>query len=261
MPTREAAAPSLTPNGAPLALDSKTPREATAPSQTPSREASAPGHVPSREATAPTSPTTREALAPGPILRSEGALYCMPVDPSVAQDLTRLQVFEGAGHPGSAASEGAHPLHQPRHAPKPTYHIFYGDPHYQDFKRRRGLHGHINVFAAAPELDSQFSSPTLPSVFQHRSPVFSTFHDLPYIPTQTTLQSYLAMNNKEDTLTQSQMLKAPDSAVFVRVQASEIRGLESMKVFQYEKMSDLPPRARLLSSIWSYRRKRRPHGE
>jgi hypothetical protein len=69
------------------------------------------------------------------------------------------------------------------------------------------------------------------------------------------------MNNKEDTLTQSQMLKASDSSAFLKAQESEIRGLENMKVFQYEKISDLPAKARLLSSTWSYRRKRCLNGE
>jgi hypothetical protein len=35
---------------------------------------------------------------------------------------------------------------------------------------------------------------------------FSAFIDLPVLYTEATIQSFLAMNNKEDTLTQSQML-------------------------------------------------------
>ncbi len=34
-----------------------------------------------------------------------------------------------------------------------------------------------------------------------------------------------------------------------------------MNIFQYRHISELPPRARLLSSIWSYHRKRRPNGD
>jgi hypothetical protein len=61
------------------------------------------------------------------------------------------------------------------------------------------------------------------------------------------------MNNKEDTLTQSQILKTSDAASFVAAQTPEICGLEKMNVFEYLHFSKLPPKARLLSSIWSYR--------
>jgi hypothetical protein len=67
------------------------------------------------------------------------------------------------------------------------------------------------------------------------------------------------MNNKEDTLTQSQMLKTSDHNHFI-AQIPEIRGLEKMELFQYKGIHELPPRAKLLSSIWSYRWKRRPNG-
>ncbi len=47
-----------------------------------------------------------------------------------------------------------------------------------------------------------------------------------------------------------------DSESFIQAQIPEIRGLESMQVFEYHKLHDLPPAACLLSSIWSYHRKR-----
>jgi hypothetical protein len=53
------------------------------------------------------------------------------------------------------------------------------------------------------------------------------------------------------------MLKAPDMANLLTSQVQEIRGLESMGVFKYKPIHTIPPRARLLSSIWSYRRKRK----
>jgi hypothetical protein len=34
-----------------------------------------------------------------------------------------------------------------------------------------------------------------------------------------------------------------------------------MQVFQYCPMAEIPPKTHLLSSIWSYRRKRRPTGQ
>jgi hypothetical protein len=90
--------------------------------------------------------------------------------------------------------------------------------------------------------------------------VFSTYVDLPVIYTESTLYAYLASNNKEDTLTQSQMLKASDTDQFLASQIPEICGLETMGVFKYKPIHTLPPRAHLLSSIWSYHRKRKPNG-
>jgi hypothetical protein len=91
--------------------------------------------------------------------------------------------------------------------------------------------------------------------------VFSSFIDLPILYTEASIQAFLAMDNKEDTLTQSQMLKTDDKGAFIAAQLPEIRGLEKMNVFEYKDIHTLPPRARLLSSIWSYRRKRHPNGE
>jgi hypothetical protein len=81
-----------------------------------------------------------------------------------------------------------------------------------------------------------------------------------FISEHESIQAYLTLNNKEDTLTQSQMLKTTDANLFIKAQTPEIRGLEKMGVFKYSPIHTLPPRARLLSSIWSYRRKRRPNG-
>ena len=69
-----------------------------------------------------------------------------------------------------------------------------------------------------------------------------------------------AMNNKEDILTQGDMLKAPDREKFLEAQAPELEGLQDMEVFEFVKISDLPPKTKLLNAIWSYRRKRRPDG-
>jgi hypothetical protein len=63
-----------------------------------------------------------------------------------------------------------------------------------------------------------------------------------------------------DTLTQSAMLKAPDQHEFVKAQVPEIEGLHAYGVFSYHSIADLPPRAKLLNAIWSYRRKRTPAG-
>jgi len=72
--------------------------------------------------------------------------------------------------------------------------------------------------------------------------------------------AYPAAPSGGDTLTQSAMLKAPDQAAFIKAQISEIEGLHSSGVFSYHKIETLPPRAKLLNAIWSYRRKRTPAG-
>jgi hypothetical protein len=66
--------------------------------------------------------------------------------------------------------------------------------------------------------------------------------------------------NDGDTLTQSAMLKAPDRPAFLQAQIPEVQGLHHQGVFTYHDMASLPPRARLLNAIWSYKRKRSPTG-
>jgi hypothetical protein len=67
-------------------------------------------------------------------------------------------------------------------------------------------------------------------------------------------------DNKNDIITQSQMLKTPDKHSFVQSQADEIASLQELDIMDVRPIASLPPRARLLSSIWSYRRKRLPNG-
>ncbi len=74
-------------------------------------------------------------------------------------------------------------------------------------------------------------------------------------PTEST-----TCNNKEDILTQSQMFKANDSTEFIACQRDEIKGLQKFDVMDIEHISQLSAKAKLLSSIWSYRRKRLPNG-
>jgi hypothetical protein len=67
-------------------------------------------------------------------------------------------------------------------------------------------------------------------------------------------------DNKADTLTQSQMLKDPDREQFINSQSAEIKGLQKMEVFDILPIHTKPAQAKLLSAIWSYRRKRSPVG-
>jgi hypothetical protein len=94
------------------------------------------------------------------------------------------------------------------------------------------------------------SSPSSDATFSQLH-VFQCYVDLPYTPTDST---------KIDTLTQSQIVRTHDMTDFLPAQIPEILGLEKMDVFHYKPISELQPKARLLSSIWSYRRKHRPNG-
>jgi hypothetical protein len=67
-------------------------------------------------------------------------------------------------------------------------------------------------------------------------------------------------DNKTDILTQGQMFKAPDSSKFVKCQVDEIASLTELDIMDAFPLCKLPPQARLLSSIWSYRHKRLPNG-
>jgi hypothetical protein len=91
--------------------------------------------------------------------------------------------------------------------------------------------------------------------------IFSALPDLPLETPDVSLHAFPAVDSKADTLTQSQMLSDPDRLSFIQSQLPEIQGLLTMDVFNIKKMSELPPRARLLSSIWSYKCKRSPTGQ
>ena len=72
-----------------------------------------------------------------------------------------------------------------------------------------------------------------------------------------------AMNNKEDILTQGQMLALEDpeeKRKFREAQASEMSGLEELDAFEYVRTKDLPKGTKMLRSVWSYRRKRNAFG-
>jgi transposase InsO family protein len=174
-----------------------------------------------------------------------------------------------SGHEGYSASvsdstTNATPLNQAVSAflskPKIQYCIYKGSLSFQQTQAALGLacnvyHAHPNNIKDSSRCESQPNPiPTAPHVF-------STYIDLPVVYTESSLSAYLALNNKEDTLTQSQMLRTQDMEKFISSQIPEIRGLEAMGVFAYKTIETLPPRARLLSSIWSYRRKRKPNGE
>jgi len=72
--------------------------------------------------------------------------------------------------------------------------------------------------------------------------------------------SFLALDNANDTLTRSQMLRAPDKDHFLQAEDEEIHGLLKMNTWRYRRISSLPPHAQIINSVWSYRRKRTVDG-
>ena len=59
--------------------------------------------------------------------------------------------------------------------------------------------------------------------------------------------------NNPDIISQSQMIKAQDWDLFLKVQLEEIVGLEEAKVFDFHKIKSLPSSHKLINTIWSYR--------
>jgi len=72
--------------------------------------------------------------------------------------------------------------------------------------------------------------------------------------------SYLALDNANDMLTCSQMLKAPDMQQFLDAESNKINGLLKMNAWKYRHISTLPPGAQLINSVWSYCQKRTVDG-
>ncbi len=68
-------------------------------------------------------------------------------------------------------------------------------------------------------------------------------------------------SNREDVLTQSQMLKTADREQFIQYKKAEIEGFLKFDVIDIHPIASLPHSAKLLSFIWSYRRKRLPNGD
>jgi hypothetical protein len=58
--------------------------------------------------------------------------------------------------------------------------------------------------------------------------------DLPVLYTEESLQAFLALDTKSDTLMQSQMFKGSDHKAFIASQVPEIHGLQKMDVFDIQ---------------------------
>jgi len=209
--------------------------------------------------------------APDPLRRSHSASVTLDVDPALNISLPPpdgnddQQGFQRA-HADSiginVASSGA------PHLCRPQYDYVDNTTEFQSFKRARGIHGAILVLVAStPAMSRPRPAPNRLDVFDleadppDSSNIFSLNHTLPNEHSAIPLHAYPIMDNKADTLTQSQMLKTSDATHFVDSQIKEIQGLVQMGVFDLQNISTLPAHAKLLSSIWSYRRKRSPAGD
>jgi hypothetical protein len=130
--------------------------------------------------------------------------------------------------------------------------------YYQSYKRCRGIAGSILVLSSYIGPHWEDTTTQSPSNLRH---VFSAFHAIHEDIQDLILYAFPIVDNKADTLTQSPMLKAHDASQFVAAQPKEIEGLVQLEVFDVKPMSAKPTNARLLSSIWSYRRKISPIGK
>ncbi len=141
----------------------------------------------------------------------------------------------------------------------PQYDLVDRTSYYTNYKRQRGINGAIPILAAhappftVPEPDPPYP-PNLPNIF-------SVFHTLPIEHQDTPIHAYPVVDNKNDTLTQSQMLKDEAAPAFISSQVKEMQRLINMDVFDILHISTKPELARLLSSIWSYCWKRNPLGK
>jgi hypothetical protein len=125
----------------------------------------------------------------------------------------------------------------------------------------------VSVSVATTSPDAHSSIFFRPDNTIHDVPDFFSFNPLSYIapvepPTSTTesTESPSMCNNKEDNLTQSQMLKDTDNKLFIKSQRAEIENLIKTDVMAPHPLADVPKHAKLISTIWSYRRKCLPDG-
>jgi hypothetical protein len=87
-----------------------------------------------------------------------------------------------------------------------------------------------------------------PNISTHPLHVLSTATCLPEPDPCHTTWAFPAIDNKADTLTQSQMFKASNATQFLASQPAEISGLIKMGVFYIQPMTSKPARATLLLS-------------
>jgi len=201
------------------------------------------------------------AHAPIPIIT--GSLGVSMGATSASMDLTSdpaaTGTLQGPTTSANSTPQAASPL-LPHHAHRPHYDYVDRSNYYLSYRRRRGIDGTIPILMSAGPCLPCLPDTTSPA-YPNLANIFSAYITLPHETIDTPLHAFSIVDNKADTLTQSQMLKAEDSPQFIASQPKEIQGLLDMKVFEILPINTKPSNARLLSSIWSYRRKRSPVGK
>ena len=202
-----------------------------------------------------------------PALQTTPPLARDPIDPPSPLPPTSAIVTQPTQSADLSSTQPSRPY---------QYSVLLGSTDFQAWKRRHSISGNIYYCPKyardprkSPRSDPSFnltSTHDIAQIFQA-----ALDHGLSSVPSMPpsegdinpdpSTNALLSPHSTEDTLSQSQMLKAPDRAEFEKVQIPEIRGLEKLGVFQYHKIASLPRGAQLLNSIWSYRRKRKPTGE
>jgi len=154
--------------------------------------------------------------------------------------------------------------HDPTHNESLPYQIKYNlvpvhscSAHLTEWKHNNGVHAEVFKLKDPSLLLDDSLAPT--PDFSHIPVSLLSYAHIAQTQLSTPASTSVA-TNKEDILTQSQMLKTSDREEFIASQTTEISGLHKFDVMDIHHISKLPPRARLLSSIWSYRRKRLPNG-
>jgi hypothetical protein len=127
------------------------------------------------------------------------------------------------------------------------------------YQRASGINAHVYT----AHTTRHHSAPPAPidplsTALQLDSHLFTYFAEAPLPPAGSI--SATEGDNKNDILTQGQMLRAPDKDKFVQCQRDEMQSLKDLDIMDVLPMSQLPHKVRLLNSIWSYRRKRLPNG-
>jgi hypothetical protein len=142
---------------------------------------------------------------------------------------------------------------------RPQYEYIDNTSLYKSYKRGVDIEGAITVLLSESSImtDVNYDS----TIHTHPLHVSSAATLLPEPNLSPAIWAFPEVDNKADTLTQSQMLKASDTSHFLASQLEEISGLLKMDVFNIQPMASKPAGAKLLSSIWGYHWKCSPVGE
>jgi hypothetical protein len=131
----------------------------------------------------------------------------------------------------------------------------------EDYKRQQGIQASGFIATPVPSFtytETSNSADTVPtSVDSFSNPLTYTSE---FTFTTAATLSTSTCNNKEDILMQSQILKDNNSSLFIKSQQAEINNLVKTDLMMPHPIQELPPRAKLISTIWSYRQKHLPDG-